>query len=697
MKASEIRLTDFLSKTDTQFIIPIYQRNYDWNKIHCEQLLSDIIDAGLSKKIHFIGSIVYVHDGIYSSGIKELIIIDGQQRITTITLLCVALYNFLISVNPSDTQSTRQADKILKQYIINEYAEDKQRLKLKASENNDLDLKALINGYSSETTVFSNVINNYNYFKSQISQNNIQTILDGINMLMFVEISLDRMQDNAQRIFESMNSTGLDLSQADLIRNYILMNLTSIEQNNIYKKYWEIIEKATKINALNKMPEFIRDFLTYKTKNISKKEDVYKIFKQNFPYQDIEHLEIVLSEIKKLSNPYSRLLSPDKELDSSIRQEIKNINLLEINTSYPFLMKVYDDYLDTKIDKECFLRILRFIQTFAIRRFILDLPTNAFNKIFMVLYDRIDHNNYEESIYKHILSLGGKQRMPNDNEIREAIKDKDIYSARGKNREYLLEQLENWQNREFVSIVGNENITIEHIFPQNPNDDWKIKLSKEEYNDFSQMYLHTIGNLTLSGNNGTLGNKSFEQKKVMNKDGKEQGYVYSRLWMNAYLKNINVWNRETYIERTKILTDRFLEIWKLPNIVVQTNDFAGEINIFDIEDPTDKQMKYARFLGRIVKTSESKLTYTGLLIYVAKAVFDIAPTDFINKLAYELNAGMELTSTRRPRNISDSYSIETNLSAKEIFKRIRIILSKFGLEDELYICFQENDVNINNN
>jgi uncharacterized protein with ParB-like and HNH nuclease domain len=284
MKASEIRLTDFLSKTDTQFIIPIYQRNYDWNKIHCEQLLSDIIDAGLSKKIHFIGSIVYVHDGIYSSGIKELIIIDGQQRITTITLLCVALYNFLISVNPSDTQSTRQADKILKQYIINEYAEDKQRLKLKASENNDLDLKALINGYSSETTVFSNVINNYNYFKSQISQNNIQTILDGINMLMFVEISLDRMQDNAQRIFESMNSTGLDLSQADLIRNYILMNLTSIEQNNIYKKYWEIIEKATKINALNKMPEFIRDFLTYKTKNISKKEDVYKIFKQNFPY-----------------------------------------------------------------------------------------------------------------------------------------------------------------------------------------------------------------------------------------------------------------------------------------------------------------------------------------------------------------------------------------------------------------------------
>lgn len=691
MKASEVRLTDFLSKTDTQFIIPIYQRNYDWSKTHCEQLLSDIIDAGQSKRIHFIGSIVYVHDGIYSSSIKELIIIDGQQRITTITLLCIALYHYLKKTNPSDIN--KQAEKILNQYIINEYAEEKQRLKLKASENNDLDLKALIIGQTSELSEFSNVVNNYNYFKSQISEDNIQTILQGINMLMFVEISLDRMQDNAQRIFESMNSTGLDLSQADLIRNYILMNLSSDEQINIYKKYWEIIEKATKVNGINKMPEFIRDFLTYKTKNISKKEEVYRTFKYNFPYQDIKYLEEVLYEIRELSKPYSRLLSPDKEPDLAIRQEIKNINLLEINTSYPFLMKVYDDYLNAEIQKDCFIRILRFIQTFAIRRFILDLPTNAFNKIFMAIYDKIDHNKYEESIYKYILSLGGKQRMPNDNEIRETIKDKDIYSARGKNKEYLLEQLENWQNREFVSIVGNENITIEHIFPQNPNDDWKVKLSKEEYNEFSQMYLHTIGNLTLSGNNGVLGNKSFEQKKMMNKDNKEQGYIYSRLWMNDYLKKIDTWNKDTYIERTKILTDRFLEIWKLPNMEVQKDTYAGEINIFDIDDPTGKQMKYARFFGRIAKTSDSQLTYTGLLVYIAKAVFDIAPTDFIEKLADELNAGMDLTSTRRPKNISENYSIETNLSAKEIFKRIRTILTCFGLEDELYICFQEGESN----
>lgn len=685
MKANEVRLTDFLSKTDTQFVIPIYQRNYDWKKNHCEQLLNDIIESGDNDKIHFIGSIVYVHDGVYSSGIKELVVIDGQQRLTTVTLLCIALYHFLREKNPQDMQ----ANKILKQFIVNEFAEENQRLKLKVSENNDEDLKSLINDYDRGGNDFSNIITNYKYFRSRITEENINTILRGINMLIFVEVSLDRIQDNAQRIFESMNSTGLDLSQADLIRNYILMNLSAREQIDIYKRYWEYIENATRVGIENKMSEFIRDYLTIKTKSIARKDDVYRAFKQNFPHQNIDQLEQVLSEIKQLAKPYSRLLSPSKETDKTIQQEIKNINLLEINTSYPFLMKVYDDYLIEKIDKECFYRILRFIQTFAIRRFVLDLPTSSFNKIFMVLYDRIDQSNYEESIYKYIMSLSGKQRMPNDNEIRETLKDKDIYSARGKNKEYLLAQLENYNNKEYVEIVGNDDITIEHIFPQNPNAEWKIQLSKEDYSDFSLTYLHTLGNLTLSGNNGHLGNKTFEQKKYMNKDGKEQGYMYSHLWMNSYLKTIDVWTKETYTKRTEILIDRFIEIWKLPNIVIENNSYAGEVNIYEIDDPTGKNMRYARFFGKIVKNNESKLEYASLLVYVAKAIFEIAPKEFIEKLQVELNLGKDLTGWRRPQKINDEYSMETNLCAKDIFKRIRSILTTFGLEEELYICFKD--------
>ena len=209
MKANEVKLTEFLSKTDIQFVIPIYQRNYDWKESHCEQLMNDILYAGASRNMHFIGSIVYIHDGVYSSSdIKELVVIDGQQRITTITLLCIALYHYL-----KENDLEWQAKKIYKQFIIN-----------------------------------------YNYFRNRISSDNVNTILDGIGMLMFVEISLDRTQDNAQRIFESLNSTGLDLSQADLIRNYILMNLTASQQTNIYDKYWSVIETATRVGIENQLP-----------------------------------------------------------------------------------------------------------------------------------------------------------------------------------------------------------------------------------------------------------------------------------------------------------------------------------------------------------------------------------------------------------------------------------------------------------
>lgn len=687
MKATELKLTDFLSKTDTQFVIPIYQRNYDWKINHCQQLIDDILEAGKQEKVHFIGSIVYVHDDEYSSGIKELVIIDGQQRITTITLLCIALYHFL----RDKTSEDMKANKILKQYIVNEFAEENQRLKLKVSENNDSDLKALINDYPTEEDTYSNIIVNYKYFKSRISEDNIDTILRGINKIWFVEVSLHREQDNAQRIFESMNSTGLDLSQADLIRNYILMNLSTREQNDIYKKYWEYIEECTRIAGNNKMSEFIRDFLTLKTKCLTKKEEVYNTFKKKYPLQTLNQLEEILQELKQLAKPYSRLLSPINENDKIIQREIKNINLLEINTSYPFLMKVYDDYLMKKIDNNCFYRILRFIQTFAIRRFILDLPTNSFNKIFMVLYDKIDQSNYEESIYKHIMSLAGKGRIPNDNEVRETLKDKDIYSSRGKNKEYLLAQLENWHNKEYVEIVGNENITIEHIFPQIPNNEWKIQLNKEEYNDFASTYLHTLGNLTLSGNNGALGNKTFEQKKFMNIDGKEQGYIYSRLWMNSYLKTIDIWNVENYQERSRIMTDRFLEIWNLPSIQIEQNPNAGEINLFEIDDPTGKTMQYARFFERLVRNTDSKLEYSSLLTYVSKKIYEMVPKEFKENFEEELNIDKNPQNLRRPQKIGEDYYIETNLSAKETFKRIRTVLSTFNLEDELFICFKDED------
>lgn len=683
MKASEVKLDDFLSKVDTQFVIPIYQRNYEWGQPQCEQLLNDITEVGTTHQPHFIGSIVFIHDGVYTSGVKELIIIDGQQRLTTITLLFIALYHYA----QDNSEYSNLAQKIYKKYLINEFANDDQRLKLKPTENNDIDLKAVLtNSYNKSE--YSNIINNYNFFKKRITSENINSILDGLQMLMFVEISLDRNYDNAQRIFESLNSTGLDLSQADLIRNYILMELTAIQQKEIYNNYWDCIEKNTRVDGNNKLPDFIRDYLTSTKENIVNKNEVYHTFKQEFPIKNYENLTNILAHIKQLSIPYGRLINPDLECDLNIRKQINNINRLEINTSYPFLMRVYDDYIQNIINKDTFIRILKFIQTYSFRRYILDLPTNTLNKIFMSLYDKIDKTKYEESIYAHILRFKGRQRMPNNEEITEALKDKDIYNSKAKNKYFLLENLENWGNREFVDICNNDNISIEHIFPQNPNLEWRTDLTKEEYADFSNKYLHTIGNLTLSGNNGKLGNKRFIQKRDMNDNDGEQGYKYSRLWLNADLRELNEWNIDNYKERTNRLTNRFLQIWDIPKITINPID-DGEVNIFDADEPTGKKLEYIKFFGRKFsnKNNDNPLSYASFYHYIVKNIYELAPEEFITNFSESHSISSNINDLNRPKALSDTYFIETNLSGADIFKRVKQILKVFNLEEELFIKY----------
>ena len=250
MKANEINLNRFLSQSDTQFVIPVYQRNYDWSHSQCKQLLVDILEIGKNSKMkaHFIGSIVYVHDDVYSaSGIRELTIIDGQQRLTTLTLIYITVYELARNLGNDSL-----VNRINETYLINKFAADEEKLKLRPTENNDRALKYLLRGDTKEDYVdFSRLIDNFNYFKSRILEENYEVVLSGINKLRFVEISLDRDKDDPQRIFESLNSTGLELSQADLIRNYILMGLKRKSQNKIYENYWEHIEHLAKDEATN--------------------------------------------------------------------------------------------------------------------------------------------------------------------------------------------------------------------------------------------------------------------------------------------------------------------------------------------------------------------------------------------------------------------------------------------------------------
>jgi uncharacterized protein with ParB-like and HNH nuclease domain len=689
MKANEIKVDKFLATNETTFAIPVYQRNYDWTLFQCKQLLHDIVEAGKNDKTnaHFIGSIVYVHDDVYTaSGLTELTIIDGQQRLTTITLIYIALYRL---AKQSDNQML--VNRIHKTYLINEFAPEAEKLKLKPTENNKDALRHILNSSDGdEFKGYSRIIENFNYFKSAINSENFETVQRGLSKLIFVDIALDRQRDNPQRIFESLNSTGLELSQADLIRNYILMGLSRTNQDKIYKNYWDVIEQNAKDETLNKsrVSEFIRDYLTLKNKEIPNKGDVYVTFKTQYPTTTIDELEIVLADLKSLVKYYNKLTNPKNEADKEIRVNLEYINRLEINVAFPFLMKVYEDFSNSVIDKSTFISVLSLVQSFTFRRFILGLPTNALNKIFMGLYDKVDADNYLYSFQKALLQRSGVQRFPRNTETTTALKEKDVYNIKPKNRTYLLERLENYQNNEPVIIEGNSDITIEHIFPQNPDAKWKMELGAEEYNFIKENYLNTIGNLTLSGNNGKLCNKTFIEKREMNVDAKEQGYKFSRLWLNRGLKTTDKWGKFEIEKRAELMSARFLNIWEIPDIHIELEATSDEVNIFDAEDPKFKKLEYAIFFNQKLEVTQVAKLY----LEVFKQLFDLQPETFFTS---ELGSRIGLSKNpdgdglRQPTSLNDTYFIETNIDNVGKFDRIKQALTLFGIEDELLVKYAD--------
>jgi uncharacterized protein with ParB-like and HNH nuclease domain len=627
---------------------------------------------------------LYVHDDVYtSSRIKELTVIDGQQRLTTLTLIYIVLYWLARHIKDEGLEN-----EISETYLINKFASEEEKLKLRPTENNDKALKYLLrNDKDEEFSNFSKLIDNFNYFKGRITEENYQVVMTGLSKLMFVEISLDRDKDDPQRIFESLNSTGLELSQADLIRNYILMGLNRKDQNKIYQNYWEVIEKLAKDESLNfsRVSDFIRDYLTLINNNIPNKGKVYIEFKAKYPTSDLETLEKVLSEVKNLVKYYNKLINPKNESDSEIRIQLEYINRLEINVAYPFIMKVYADFSSSIIDKTTFISILEFIQSFTWRRFILGLPTNALNKIFMNLYEKIDSTNYLNSLQKSLLQRKGVQRFPRNSEIIDALKIKDVYNIKSKNRIYFLERLENYKNPEFVQIEGNGHITIEHIFPQNPDPKWKIDLGADEYNFIKENYLNTISNLTLSGNNGKLGNKPFIAKR----DLENAGYKDSRLWLNKFLANTEKWDREEIEKRFELLSKRFLKIWEYPEIEISETDDISEVNIFEAEDPKFKKLDYAIFFDQKIEVREVSKLY----LEVLKQLFDLQPETF-----FTTDLAERITLTKEPKegyprqalSLTDTYFIEGNIDNNGKFDKIKHALKIFGFEDELTIKYSEN-------
>jgi hypothetical protein len=315
----------------------------------------------------------------------------------------------------------------------------------------------------------------------------------------------------------------------------------------------------------------------------------------------------------------------------------------------------------------------------------LGLPTNALNKIFMNLYDKVDTSNYLFSIQKSLLQRAGVQRFPKNAEFIDALKVRDVYNIKSKNRTYLFERLENFENNERVMIDGNSSITVEHIFPQNPDPKWKTLLGSETYTFIRENYLNTVGNLTLSGNNGKLGNKPFIEKR----DLPEGGYRDSRLWWNKYLATVEKWDEEEIDKRFAQIADRALRIWKFPNIAIDDDYDNGEVNIFEADDPKYRKLEYAVFFDQRLEINQVAKLYAE----VFKQLFELQPepfftTDLGQKIG--LTKYPEENGIRQPVALNDTYFIEANFDSVSKFERIKQALTIFDSEDELIIKYASN-------
>lgn len=555
MKASEKKIKDLFSEAKTFFAIPVYQRDYNWQEKHCKQLFEDILNVGKDIDItsHFIGSIVYIHEGVYGIGEKEFYVIDGQQRMITITLLHIALYHRL------KESKEEYADEIYELYLVNKFSKRDIKLKLLPPEENLNILNKILEENWEELEDYQdrNIVKNYKFFKeiiSNYSNEEIEYLLAGLDKIIYVDIALEKDKDDPQRIFESLNSTGLDLSQGDLIRNYILMDLEREKQNFVYKNLWLPIENNCKISLGNEIKnyvsDFIRDYLTLKNGKIPSKPKVFEEFKEFYDKNNDKQLE----DIKNFSEEYSHIIKPNTEKDKDIRKELENLKVLDQTVINTFLIGILRDYRENKIVKNEILEILKLLQSYIWRRFITEKPSNALNKIFQGMYLKISKDQkYYKSLEESLLN----QDFPTDDELKEALKTKNVYKDKEKLR-YVFKELENYNHNELIDFE-NEKITIEHIFPQKPNKSWKEKYSDYELEEM-KTFKDTISNLTLTGSNANLGNKSFLEKR--NDD--IHGYKNSKLYLNKYLGKLNEWNLSAMEGRFEELFKNIVKIWKRP-------------------------------------------------------------------------------------------------------------------------------------
>lgn len=558
MKAKETRVLDFISNAP-QFIIPIYQRNYSWTEQQCRQIWDDILRAGSDEAItgHFIGSIVYVEEGLSNVSLKSpLLVIDGQQRLTTIMLLLTALAEALGDDEPVEGFSK---EKIFYYYLLNHLEKGDRHYKLLLSQTDKYSLLHILGAPAPQQASLA-ITKNFTLFKELVAGcPNLTALCKGMAKLLVVDIALNRDHDNPQLIFESMNSTGLALSQADLIRNYLLMGLDAEQQKDLYEGHWRPMELSFGQAAYQEhFDEFMRHYLTTKTGDIPRFDQVYAAFKKYAKQvsADGKDLGFLVANLHNYAEYYCNIVL-GSEPDTALRQAFIDLRELKVDVAYPLLLEWYHDYVHGLWSKEDLLSATRLIESYVFRRAACAIPTNSLNKTFTTFSRNIDKKRYLESVKATFALLTSYRRFPDDKEFKRELQVRNLYTNRL--RSYWPRRMENFGRKERVPV---EEYSIEHIMPQNKNLSvkWREALGSD-WQRIQEQWLHTLGNLTLTGYNSEYSDKPFEEKRDM-----AGGFKESPLRLNAGLGSELVWNEDAIKRRAMKLSDMASKVWAYPTL-----------------------------------------------------------------------------------------------------------------------------------
>ncbi len=563
MKAEALPLLRFL-KRSPQLAIPIYQRMYSWSIWHCDQLWNDIMRVGNNPRVsaHFIGSIVYVEKELSSVSIPSaLLVIDGQQRVTTVSILLEALARAIGNGEPEDGFSAR---KIRNHYLLDPEESGDLRHKLILTQTDKTTLLALTGQQPIPADASVRIMENFNHFTNHIAGLNgqLNTLCRGLAKLMVVEVALSRGQDNPQLIFESMNSTGMALSQADLIRNFVLMGQEPEKQTQLYVNYWRPMENLFGQEAYKwAFDGFMRHYLTLKTRSIPRIDEVYREFKAYVTGQTLD-TEAVLADIRAFAEYYcSMALGTEKDVD--LKAAFHDLRELKVDVAYPLLLEFYRDYATGVLTRDEMLQVVRLVESYVFRRAVCGIPTNSLNTTFANFGRSLKKDRYVESVFANFLLLPSYRRFPNDEEVKREMPLKDLYNFPRK--AYWLRRLENYGRKERVPV---DEYTIEHIMPQKEDmtEAWKQELGPE-WERIHVTYLHTLGNLTLTGYNSEYGCKSFLEKRDM-----PGGFKESPIKLNQGLGQLDHWNEETIRDRAAKLAEVAANVWPAPTLEASVLD-----------------------------------------------------------------------------------------------------------------------------